>query len=53
MTTRQLQIKAYSEWNCSDEKRNRYHTFEYYWWEKYARVYHLPARIRLFGLHIH
>ena len=53
MTTRQLQIKAYSEWNRSDEKRSRYHTFEYYWWEQYARVYQLPSRIRHVGRLVH
>jgi len=49
MTTRQLQNQAYSEWNCSANIKSCYHTFEYYWVERYARVYHLPARIRSIG----
>ena len=53
MTSRQLQIKAYSEWSRSDEKKSRFHTFEYYWWEQYARVYQLPSRIRFFVPRIH
>jgi hypothetical protein len=52
MTTRQLQTRAYSEWSRSTEKRSRYHTFEYYWWEQYARVYQLPVRIGNFGQRI-
>ena len=53
MTIRQLQNQAYSEWNCSTDIQRSYHTFEYYWFERYARVYHLPARIRSAGLFIH
>jgi hypothetical protein len=44
MTTRQLHIRAYSEWKRSPDIKREYHTFEYYWWEKYARVYGLSAR---------
>ena len=45
MSTRQLQTRAFSEWSRSNELKCRYHTFDYYWWERYARVYRLPARI--------
>lgn len=45
MTTRQLQTIAYQEWQCSPDIKCRYHTFDYYWFERYARVYGLPARI--------
>jgi hypothetical protein len=44
MTTRQLHIRAYTEWQRSPDIKREYHTFEYYWWEKYARVYGLSAR---------
>ncbi len=44
MTARQLQNHAYMEWNASTAIRHRYHTFEYYWWERYARVYQLAQR---------
>jgi hypothetical protein len=46
MKARQLQIMAYREWNSSTENRNRYHTFEYYWYERYARVYRLPSHVK-------
>ena len=46
MTSRQLQIKAYTEWSHSFEIKRRYHTFEYYWSEHYARVYQLPVRVK-------
>ena len=39
MTARQLHRRAYQEWNSSSDIKRRYHTFEYYWWERYARVY--------------
>jgi hypothetical protein len=45
MSTRQLQIRAYREWHDSTETRIRYHTFEHFWYERYARVYRLPSRI--------
>ena len=44
MTTRQLHIRAYREWKRSPEIKRDFHTFEYYWWEKYARVYGLSSR---------
>jgi len=53
MTTRKLQNQAYREWNRSPEKRCQYHTFEYYWCERYARVYQLPSRIRPDGQAAH
>jgi hypothetical protein len=45
MSTRQLQIRAYNEWQGSSDIKCRYHTFDYYWFERYVRVYGLPARI--------
>jgi hypothetical protein len=45
MSARKLTIQAYQEWNCSTELQHRYHTFDYYWSERYARVYRLPAHI--------
>ncbi len=53
MTTRQLQTQAYREWNASPNIKCNYHTFEYYWIEKYARVYQLPVRIKPVGRVIH
>ena len=47
MTTRQLQLQAYREWSCSSDLKCRFHTFDYYWWERYARVYRLPVRTDL------
>ena len=49
MTSRQLQQQAYSEWSGSGDIRRRYHTFEYYWWERYARVYRLLPATRPTG----
>ncbi|MDT8387359.1 MAG: hypothetical protein RQ736_07585 [Thiogranum sp.] len=46
MTTRKLQEHAYREWNTSRNIKHQYHTFEYYWWERYARVCGLSAHIR-------
>lgn len=45
MSTRQLQIHAYREWSRSPDLKCQYHTFDHYWWERYARVYRLPARV--------
>lgn len=45
MTTRQLQTQAYKEWNSTPNIKSLYHTFEYYWVEKYARVYQLRVRV--------
>ena len=45
MTTRQLQTQAYTEWKGSANIKRQFHTFEYYWWEKYARVYGLSSRV--------
>ncbi len=42
MSIEQLQLKAYNEWNSSSQIKQHYHTFEFYWWERYARIYHLP-----------
>lgn len=45
MSTRQLQIQAYREWQTSTAIKRKYLTFDFYWWERYARVYRLTARI--------
>jgi len=45
MSATELQVQAYREWNRSSELQYRYHTFDYYWSERYARVYRLPVRI--------
>jgi hypothetical protein len=44
MSARELKIQAYREWSHSTELQNRYHTFDFYWSERYVRVYLLPAR---------
>ena len=45
MSARELQAQAHREWRDSTELQYRYHTFDYYWSERYARVYRLPTRI--------
>jgi hypothetical protein len=45
MSARELKVQAYREWSHSTELQYRYHTFDYYWSQKYARVYRLPVRI--------
>jgi hypothetical protein len=49
MSARELQVQAYREWSRSVELQYRYHTFDYYWSERYARVYSLPVRIAQAG----
>jgi len=39
MSLHELQIKAHDEWYGSKELRREFATPEYYWWEKYQRVY--------------
>jgi hypothetical protein len=53
MTTRQLHIRAYREWKGSSDIKRNFHTFEYYWWEKYARVYGLSSRVAPVESNIH
>lgn len=53
MTTRQLHIRAYTEWQGSPDIKREYHTFEYYWWEKYARVYGLSSRAGTVATTVH
>jgi hypothetical protein len=53
MSARKLTIQAYQEWSRSNELRHRYHTFDYYWSERYARVYRLPAHITSVGRLLH
>lgn len=48
MRASELKDRAYREWSRSLELQYQYHTFEYYWWERYTRVYRLPTRIRSF-----
>ena len=45
MSIRQLKYKVYNKWHNSNNIKQQYHTFEFYWWEKYARVYRLPSKI--------
>ena len=45
MSAREMKVQAYREWSRSIELQDRYHTFEYYWSERYARVFHLPVRV--------
>jgi hypothetical protein len=45
MTSRQLQVQAYTEWNRSPDIQRKYHTFDFYWSERYARIYRLPIRV--------
>jgi hypothetical protein len=45
MSARELKVQAYKEWSRTTELQYRYHTFDHYWSERYARVYSLPARI--------
>ena len=53
MSARELEIQAYQEWSRSTELQYRYHTFDYYWSERYARVFSLPARITPVGQRLH
>lgn len=46
MTTRQLKIQAREEWSGTPDVKDRYHTFEYYWAERYERIYRLSIRLR-------
>ena len=53
MSARELQVQAYREWSCSNELQYRYHTFDYYWSERYARVYRFPTRVASLGRLLH
>jgi hypothetical protein len=53
MSTRQIQIQAYKEWKNSTELMYEYHTFDYYWMVRYARVYRLPLRATHVGRLVH
>jgi hypothetical protein len=53
MSARGLQVQAYHEWSRSTKLQYRYHTFDYYWAERYARVYRLPTRITSVGWLLH
>jgi hypothetical protein len=39
MSIHELQIRARDEWYGSRELQRAYATPEFYWWEKYQRVY--------------
>jgi isocitrate/isopropylmalate dehydrogenase len=45
MSIRELEAQAYQEWSGSTELQHRYHTFDYYWAERYARIYRLAVGI--------
>lgn len=51
MSVFQLQIKARDEWFGSKELQHRYHTPEFYWWERYQRVYCPGCRANVQLLH--
>ena len=53
MSARELKVQAYREWSRSTELQYRYHTFDYYWSERYARVYRLPVRLAPVGRRLH
>jgi hypothetical protein len=53
MSARELKVQAYREWSRTTELQYHYHTFDYYWSERYARVYSLPARIAPLGRLLH
>jgi hypothetical protein len=53
MSARDLKVQAYREWSRSTELQYRYHTFDYYWSERYARVYRLPVRLAPVGRWLH
>jgi hypothetical protein len=53
MSTRALQHHAYRKWSRSTELQDRYHTFDFYWLERYARVYRLPVRAAAVGRLLH
>jgi hypothetical protein len=53
MSARELKVRAYREWSRSTELQDCYHTFNYYWSERYARVYRLPSRIESVGRWLH
>jgi hypothetical protein len=46
MSARELKVQAYREWSHSTDLQYRYHTFDHYWWERYARIYGLPVRVK-------
>ena len=45
MSVHELQIKAMDEWNASKALRQEFATPEYYWSQKYQRVYCPNCRI--------
>jgi hypothetical protein len=53
MSARELKVQAYREWSRSTELQYRYHTFDYYWSERYARIYGISARIPPAGRRLH
>jgi hypothetical protein len=53
MSTRQLQIQAYREWTASSAIKSKYLTLDFYWWERYARVYQLSPRIKPVAALVH
>jgi len=53
MSVEQLRLQAFNEWNGSGRIKQQYHTFEFYWSERYARVYRLPNRVDSISGHQH
>jgi hypothetical protein len=53
MSATELQNQAYREWSRSSEIQYHYHTFDFYWLERYARVYRLPLRIAAVRRQLH
>ena len=53
MSATELQVQAYREWRRSNELQHLYHTFDYYWSERYARVYRLPVRVAPVAVLLH
>ena len=45
MTVEQLYLRAATEWRHKINVRHQYPTFDYYWHERYERVYDFVYRI--------
>jgi len=44
MKVEQLYLRAVTEWRQQDNVRHQYPTFDYYWHERYERVYDFVYR---------
>lgn len=47
MTNDKLHLQAERNWNGSFDIRRRYPTFDFYWYEQYARIYNIPTKEKL------